>query len=291
MNILPLKAAARATRRAGLTLIELVVVLTILVALGSLLVPVIGNALTRSHVATCASNIPEIAKTITGTLATNGTLGDDWSTGVFDAGVATNGGSPVNAIVGLEAAGGTVTLAAAALTPEESAAMAELGITRVFNHGDPATVGEYDVTFNTGYVEAFLGTGPGGTATPTPVITLTDAQATNIFLSPPVNPTAPAAVTDPPLVKYIWLGIDKENDLVGTAFPEAPVHFGDTEGAFPNQVYSRFGAIFRITDPFGADNASADFVMVSYNLEGGDGFETADNHIAIHWDEVQGSGL
>ncbi|MCG8508329.1 MAG: hypothetical protein MI741_03790, partial [Rhodospirillales bacterium] len=86
---------------------------------------------------------------------------------------------------------------------------------------------------------------------------------------------------------------DKTWSLLGTLTPEPPVHFGDTEGALPNQVYSRFGAIFLIEDDGVAGNggASARFTRVSYNIEGEDGFETADNHIGIHWNEVHGSGL
>ena len=50
---------AKKTRN-GLTLIELIVVLVILVGLGGLLVPTISNALSRTHVATCATTYPEV---------------------------------------------------------------------------------------------------------------------------------------------------------------------------------------------------------------------------------------
>ena len=273
-----LRSNDRFQSQRGLTLIELVVVLTILVALGSLLVPVIGNALTRSHVATCASNIPETSKMLVSANATLGTFGDGWTTGVFGAG--TGDGDPVNNSAATPfGGGGTGSLAAAPLTADEVLALNDLGITNVFNHGAPTSTG-YDVTFNPALTaETFL-----FVSVCTEIFTLTAAQATG------ANLPAPTANQ-----KFIWLGIDKTWSLLGTLTPEPPVHFGDTEGALPTQVYSRFGAIFLIEENDGgaADNedASASFARVSYNLEGEDGFETADNHIGIHWDEVQGSGL
>ncbi|MEM8885815.1 MAG: prepilin-type N-terminal cleavage/methylation domain-containing protein [Planctomycetota bacterium] len=258
--------------RRGLTLIELVVVLTILVALGSLLVPIIGNALTRSHVATCATNIPEISKALIFAQATSGDFGDGWTTGVFGAGA--DAPNPVNAVVGLANTDGdpttVVTLAAAVLTADEAAALNDLGINNVFNHGDPTLVDGYDVTFNNGLTGVPLDD-------TVPIITLTIEQVDGLSL--------PAAGANQ---KYVWLGIDKSWTQIGTITPEPPVHFGDTPGAYPNEVYSRFGAIFLLEDdPAITGDGAASFQMVSYNLTGDDAFETADNHIAIHWDEVQ----
>lgn len=253
-------------RQQGLTLIELVVVLTILVALGGLLVPVIGNALTRSHVATCASNIPEIYKMLVTAEATRGEFGDGWTTGVFSAGAGD--GQPVNnsAANTLGGGGGAGTLAVGTLTTGEIAALAELGIVNVFNHGDP-TAPDYDVTFNAGLTTEALGT-------TTEVIVLTAPQAEEIYLQ--------AGGSE----KYIWLGIDKPWTFLGEVTQEPPVHFGDADGAFPNQAYSRFGAIFQVADAAGDALPVAEMKRVTYSLDGS-AFETGDNHIGIHWNEVQ----
>ena len=56
--------SARNDRRRGLTLIELVVVMTILIALGGLLIPMFASMLTRGHTSTCATNIGEVAKAV-----------------------------------------------------------------------------------------------------------------------------------------------------------------------------------------------------------------------------------
>ena len=50
--------------RKGLTLIELVVVMTILVALAGLLVPTFASMLTRGHTSTCSTNIGEVNKAV-----------------------------------------------------------------------------------------------------------------------------------------------------------------------------------------------------------------------------------
>ncbi|MEM9386644.1 MAG: type II secretion system protein [Pseudomonadota bacterium] len=262
----------------GLTLIELVVVLTILVATGGILVPVINNALTRSHVATCATNFSEVSKMLIAANATLGNFGDNWTTDIFGAGAGA--GEPVNnsATNTDGGGGGGGSLQTGLLTTDQVAAINELGIVNVCNHGDPAAVDGYDVTFNSGIDT--LGATCLTLDDATPVLILTDVQAAEVFL--------PATTGSQ---QYVWLGIDKPWTLLGTLTPEPPVHFGDTEGALPNQAYSRFGAVFLVDDGgVGTGDGSAEFKRVSYNLDGSL-FETGDNHIGIQWDEVQGSGI
>ena len=50
--------------RKGLTLIELVVVMTILIALAGLLIPTFSAMLTRGHTSTCSTNIGEVCKAL-----------------------------------------------------------------------------------------------------------------------------------------------------------------------------------------------------------------------------------
>ncbi|MEM9827981.1 MAG: type II secretion system protein [Planctomycetota bacterium] len=256
----------------GLTLIELIVVLVILVGLGGLLVPVIRNALTRTHVSTCAQSFSEITNSLNRIAALTGGYGDRWSTGVFGAGA--NADSAVNAFL----ADGTTARPGAALaiheiTADEGEALEGLGIANVVDHADPTTVAGYNVTFNNGIdptttPEAITGAD---------VIELSPAQAAGLYL-PAAGPTQ----------TYIWLGIDKSYTLLGTEFPEPPVHFGDNpDGGLPDQTYSRFGAIFLIDDGDAGivGDGAAEFKRVTYSLDG-EGFETSDDHIGIYWDEV-----
>jgi len=50
------------TTRRGLTLIELVVVMTILIALAGLLIPMLPSLLTRAHTSTCSTNMGETCR-------------------------------------------------------------------------------------------------------------------------------------------------------------------------------------------------------------------------------------
>ncbi|MEM8666805.1 MAG: prepilin-type N-terminal cleavage/methylation domain-containing protein [Planctomycetota bacterium] len=238
-------ARAHQTKR-GLTLIELIVVLVILVGLGGLLVPVISNGLERTHLATCAQSFPEVAQMIGRRVTTGGDVGDGWDTGVFDAtGNRVNGG----------AAGATI-------SANQVAALNALGITTVNNHGDPSTA-DYNVTFAPFYVTETL------TAS-TELIVLDAAQILALNLD--------AGGT------YVWLGIGPGWEGMRDDAYETPVHFGDTDGLLPHQVYSRFGGIFQVADA-GGDFERAEFKGCSYSLDG-TAFETGENHIALHWQEV-----
>src|SRR6266446_306962 len=72
------QAAAAGLRRRGLTLIELIVVLMVLVALAGILVPMLPSMLTRAHVAAHVTNVVEIAKAITTYQALNSGYPDQW---------------------------------------------------------------------------------------------------------------------------------------------------------------------------------------------------------------------
>lgn len=253
-------ARAKQTKR-GLTLIELIVVLVILVGLGGLLVPTINNALSRTHVSTCAQSFPEVHQMMQRVQLEFGEFGTD-----FDSGIYTGGSDPVNnSTVTFAATGGgangTGTLAAGNLTANEVVGLAAVGITSVVDH---AAVPD-NVTFSIGGTQRTLAAGQ-------PVLTLTDPQAEAIFL-----PNGSGE-------KYVWFGIGRDWTLLGNLAPEPPVHFGDTAGVLPDQVHSRFGIIMEVFDD---DEERAQFRRVSYCIDG-DGFETGDNHIEVYWDELSG---
>jgi prepilin-type N-terminal cleavage/methylation domain-containing protein len=252
------RPARRPTARRGLTLIELVVVLTILTALGALLVPIVGNAITRSHLATCLTNFPEVTRMLNTSQAINGTIGDGWTNPVLA------NGSP---------AAGFIAGDYGTLTQEEIDALAELGMENFTDLGDD-TVPGYNVTFNNGVVR---GAGTPLVADTTNVPVLSDDDAENVFLEFAGDE------------KYVFFAIDKSWSLLGTATPEPPVHFGDAPGSLPDEVYSRFGAIFQVADAAGNPLPVAQFKRVSVHIgeEGlGGAYETADAHSAVYWQEV-----
>jgi len=240
----------RRASQAGLTLIELLVVLIILTGIAGLLVPTIGNALTRTHVSTCATTFPEVHSMMQRVQLEFGEFGTDFDSGidVADTTVGVNGQNAV------------------ALTADEVDALATVGITSVVDHD--ATAADYNPTFN-------IGATPRALDETVPVITLTDAQAEQIFL--------PAGGDE----KYVWFGIGRDWSLLGSLAPEPPVHFGDTAGVLPDEVHSRFGIVKQVADAGGNALERAEFKRMSYSLDGTN-FETGDNHIEVYWEEVSG---
>lgn len=254
--------------RTGLTLIELIVVLVILVGLGGLLVPTINNALTRTHVSTCAVSFPEVHQMMQRVQVEFGSFGTN-----YDSGIYTGGSDPVNNSATTNAAtqstgDGSGLLQVVDLTSDEAVALAAVGILGVVDHNDSAA--DFNVTFNIGATPRALSGGG-------PAITLTDDQAAQIFL-----PFAGAE-------KYVWFGIGRNWSLLSELAPEPPVHFGDAFGALPDQVHSRFGIIMQVADAAGNPLERAEFKRVSYCIDG-DNFETGDNHIENYYKEVDPRG-
>ncbi|MEM9347598.1 MAG: type II secretion system protein [Planctomycetota bacterium] len=251
----------RSLHRRGLTLIELVVVLIILTALGAILVPIIGNAITRSHLSTCLTNFPEVTKMLNTAQAVNGNLGDGWT-------------NPVDAVVTNDA-GSTDQFVAAQvgqLTADQIAGLVDLGMEN-FTSVSPTAA---NVTFDNGVV-----TGGGVPLTDTTdVVVLTAADAEGLYL--------PAAGANQ---QYVFFTLDKSWSLLGNLTPEPPVHFGDTPGALPDECYSRWGAIFLVDSGDaipGNGNGSATFQRVTVHISDGtdSAFETADNHSAVYWEDI-----
>ncbi|MEM6471268.1 MAG: type II secretion system protein [Planctomycetota bacterium] len=265
-------ARAKQTRL-GLTLIELIVVLVILIGLGGLLAPTINNALTRTHVSTCAVSFPEVHSMMQRVQVESGNFG----TG-FDSGIYATTSDPVNnstTTFGLTQGGGNgatgpLSLQVQDLTADEAAALARVGITNVFDHTPPTPADpDYNVTFNIFGTSRDLAT--GGAA-----ITLTPEQAQLIFL-----PTGNGQ-------KYVWFGIGRNWSLLSELAAEPPVHFGDAFGALADQVHSRFGIIMQVAEAGGALE-KAEYKRVSYCVDG-EVFETGDNHIENYYKEVNPRG-
>ena len=256
-----MRSSHQSAHRRGLTLIELIVVLVILTALGAILVPIIGNAITRSHLATCLTNFPEVTKMLNQASNLQGGYGDGWT-------------NPENVMT---PAATDPQFSGAPLTDDQIGALAGLGLEN-FTAPNTATP-EYNVTFNNGVAPGSGSALTGGTGgTDVAVLTAEGIEALNL-------PPLPTTNTDNE--QYVFFAIDKSWSLLGTVTPEPPVHFGDTPGALPDEVYSRWGAIFKVSDGDAtADNGNgtASFQRVTVYI--GDAFETADNHSAVYWQEI-----
>jgi len=206
--------------RRGLSLLELLVVLTILIALGGIVVSTLPGMLKRTQVATAASNIPEIDATI----RRNGMLSQGQIGNRFDSlisGTASlDGGVPTFI-------GGNENFETTSLSPADVAALREVGITELV----PATEETENATFSS-HEQLPIEIGSD-----TRVCTLSNDVAFTVLREGWNFEPADGA-------KYLVFGLGQQCSLVGAgekaAFPEAPMHYSDDRAQSPKEMYSRY---------------------------------------------------
>jgi hypothetical protein len=260
-------------------LLELVVVLTVLVALGGILVPVLGNYLTRSHIAACSTNVPELSKSILLFQAEKGSLPDDWESGIAGAAITAGQMFPGQPLI---AAGDVINnvvhaengIEVIALTAADVAALNAAGITSVFDHGAAAASPTFDIAATARPLAA------AGN-----LITLTNAQAQSLGL--PFNP-AVAAAGDAAPQRYVVLHVGPRTTLVGRGIQEAPVVFIDEENQRPDRAYGRFAAVFQLADDNGTALAKAKYKAGGHNTSGAaDDWAGLDAHLKEFYEDVR----
>jgi type II secretory pathway pseudopilin PulG len=257
--------------RPGLTLIELVVVLTILTAIGSLLVPVFGSMLARTHMAKCSVTIPEISKLVQTEFAAtlrlpntlDSLLNDDGTTLFVD--LPGNSSGPV---------GGQVT--PYTLVAGDADALALVGLRNVVD-ADAAYTSDDDAT-----IDSFPpGLTPRDIVDGDVLVGLDQADAEALFFLP-----GDTSGTH----QYLLFGLGNNSSLVGAGngrpLNEAPTHFGDTAEFNPADVYQRYGLVFRLQGDAADDEREAVFIGAAA-IHGG-GLENAEEHRKEFWELSQG---
>ncbi len=227
--------SSRAKSRRGFTLIELIVVLMILVGLAGMIVPAVADMVARTHTATAARNISEVANAVAryevqylsyptrlDSLSDNATLA---AAGTWD-----------QAPEGVTA---TVTL-----TADTADALANAGVNSLAVHTD----GQDSATFT----QSATFVTPADTNV---VYGLTVAQQQSFGL----EATGVAG-------KYVVFGVGGQNTAIGKTMTTAPVHFPESAAENLNTSYGRFLAVFQITD--GTDALERAKLVAVYAPEG-----------------------
>lgn len=209
----------KAKNRPGLTLLELIVVLMILVAVAGILVPAITGMVGRSHTSAGAANIAECANAIQRYEAQYLRYPN-----MLDSLKNTLTGATVTDFDGL---GDELVAAVDPVTLDEDtlAALNGAGIETVGLHADTTTPA--DATFQV--------TSSGTLADGSILLGPTEAQQVLMGL----ETTGVAG-------KYVALGIGQQNTAIGKTMLEAPVHFPENGTENPADVYNRFLAVFQI---------------------------------------------
>ncbi|MEM8883031.1 MAG: type II secretion system protein [Planctomycetota bacterium] len=245
----------------GLTLIELVVVLTVLTALGSLLVPVIDNMISRTHFAKCSITIPDVSRNIMRSFAADLTYPDRWDS-LIDAadGSSLFPRNPGGADVGGE-------LTTATLTQQQVDGLAALGITEVVDLDATAD----DAT----WASAPLGAGIRTLASGETVAVLNTAGNSVRSLNLKRH-------LDDATVEYIVFGIGNNSTAVGPTglFNEAPTHFGGEDAMNPIDVYQRYCVVFSV-------NGEGDVHFELACSVHPDGFDGAEAHVIGYYEETR----
>lgn len=219
--------------RRGLTLLELVVVLTILVAIGALLVPMLPNMVHRSNIASCVVNIAEMDKLMQTYFNTFSSYPDK-----LDNLCVTAGTLPGYVAKGeLTADGGYgYSFEPRELEDAEAESLKEAGITQVCPISEqPDPVGDWKPTFWP-YSNSL-------TTPPTPVgvdsadlkvATLTAAGAKLMGLPYSTN------------YKYVIFGVNTPCTLFRNLAAEPAYHFADTPKEDPATYYMCLGVVFAV---------------------------------------------
>jgi prepilin-type N-terminal cleavage/methylation domain-containing protein len=205
----------------GLTLIELVVVLAILVALVGLVLAFFPGLLGRASRSTSASSIQDVARAVQINYTSQLTYGTGYDS-LLNAGGAT-------LYSGLTAASSNQ-LTRATLNAADSAALSALGINTIYHLTASAT----DATFNVTQTAT-----PVAVATGAPVATITSTNIQNLV-------RGNYAVQGTPV--YVVLGVNKAASIVGgnSILQDAPVRSGANANENPTTSYQRYGLVFLI---------------------------------------------
>lgn len=222
--MVPLPYKLRIAPRSGLTLLELLVVLTILIALGGIVVASLPGLLERTQAATAVANVSEIDSAIRRGLMTNqGKVGNRFDSLVDGA----SGGGVV------EYLGGAENFEAISLSAEDISALEDIGITQLI----PANEVTDNVTFDSHTGEP-MDIGPE-----TKVCSLNPEYAgIAMYRSWNIEPNAN--------LRYVVLGLGQRCSLVGggagAVFKDAPTHFSDDATSNPKRMYSRYLIIIEL---------------------------------------------
>lgn len=265
--------------RPGLTLIELVVVLTILTALGGLLVPVIGNMIARTHFAKCAVSIPDITRQISRSFASDLTYPDRWDSLISaDDGTSLYPDMPGGPDVSGELT--TITLTAA-----QAEGLNALGITQVVDL-EP-TIISGGTAGNATWDSAPLGAAPvraladGATVA---VLNKAGASVDSLNFKRHFGPDGIEGTSDDDAsVEYIVFGIGNNSSAVGPSglFVESPTHFGGEDAMNPIDVYQRYCVVFSVDGDGTVQFEAACSVHP-------DGFDGAEAHVIGYYEETKG---
>jgi prepilin-type N-terminal cleavage/methylation domain-containing protein len=225
----------RRTGRRGLTLMELVIVLVILVALAGVVIPLFPDMILRGHTSAGSTNITEIAKAVQLYANMYGTFPDRMDSLTTTTGLASY--LPV---------GTAGDLASGNLQSSDLSALNASGITTIAQMmEDPGAGTGGTSTWN----PTFFPYGNDNTVSPTTLLNTLSTSSSTVFLSS-IAAQREFGQLQTDNGRFVVFGLGSFTSMLGKTLTEAPVFFNSTQNA--DKAYSRFGLVFQTADVTGA---------------------------------------
>ncbi len=215
----------RLRARRGLTLMELVVVLVILIALAGILIPLLPSMLGRAETASGATSQTEIVKWIQTYEQLRFQYPQDWDS-LTDA-------SGTFLQTGFVRGGGEVISDSGGLSAAEAGALIGAGIGRL----QAMTATPANKTFDPyGNADYDLNKITPAAATKFVILDVTGQKRLGLAR----NGTADAG-------KFVVFGFGNRASIIGKTTSNAPVVFRDDGNKSPDKVYCRYGVVFQVS--------------------------------------------
>jgi type II secretory pathway pseudopilin PulG len=254
-----LQISNRSSDRVGLSLLELLVVLTILIALGGIVVSTLPGMLRRTQVATAAANVPEIESTIRRmAVLSQGQIGNRFDS-LISGSAAIDGAIP-------EYIGGSEIFESTTLSAVEVEALRLIGITELVpanGEAENATFGSHDQI-------------PVPVGTDTRVCSLGTEAITLLIEDWNLQPSEGS--------RYYVFGLGEQCSIVGAgekaSFAEAPVHFSDERDQSPEEMYSRYLLLVEVK-PISETESVARYIGAA--IPGKNGIRSVSTELEAHY--------
>ena len=243
-------------RQAGMTLIELTVVLLVLIGLAGLMIPYVSGFISRTHDSTGTNNLARLNNNIQRYQNQFMSLPDDMQSLV----VASAGGVYPKLI-------STSLLTTTTYTDDNTTAitsaeiplmsLAKSGISSFFDMNQTPTSATFDAVQSSVDVPKPKNTG-GATSIELAIASLGSEDGT-------INPNIETHIAsafgmqesefNATCNDYVVVGLGQESQLIGRTMSDAPVHFAQNGDNGPNNKYNRYVAVFEVDKANGSTPA------------------------------------
>ncbi|WP_305906755.1 hypothetical protein Q9L42_019310 [Methylomarinum sp. Ch1-1] len=241
-------------RQAGMTLIELTVVLLVLIGLAGLMIPYVSGFVSKTHDSTGTNNLAALNGTIQRFHTQFNSLPDDLHS-LIETSTGTNPGTVYSELMNPNMLSpvtytedGTTGMVA---TEIPLMSLTSAGITSVYDMKDPTTNGSK--TFDAGNAPVTVPMPSAGNAAAVTLAALNSGDRADIETHLATAFGRQATNFNSTCYDYIVMGVGQESEMTGRAIQEAPVHFAQNGDMGPDKRYNRFVSVFQVDK----DNSTA----------------------------------